>query len=644
MGYIGWRFPPLMGGPATGYINPGIENFKSTGLIDNLAREICQNSLDAKNDEISDPVRVEFKMIYPSKKDYDVFSGYEECLKGCEAYWNEDGEEEMDDHLRKFVDTAKSVLLHDKIPILVISDYCTTGLTGSKSDKKKTVWKFLTKGEGLSVKNSDDSAGSFGIGKMAPFACSSLSMVFYNTYAIDEGKAFVGVSRLATLFDENKIATHGTGHYQNNLENDWEPIFSTDECAFRDLFDREQYGTDIIVIGFNEEEDWQEKVEAAIIRNFFVAIYEGSLTAKVGDKEISKNNLGERIEYFKEQNKEFTKTFQLFQALISPDTGTPIKMKIIEDDDAELYIRSESDYDKSIATFRATGMVINVTWRNILQHYAAVFIARGKELNKVLRDTEPQRHNKWDYRNINRNENEKRKRAKEAIKTIDDGILRHLKEQYERPSGDEIDSGEGDYLPDDFDGDGVPPVSGEDILRPKTTIEKTQRQKLPQREKVASAGSDEGEKIPGEVEDPTPTPGPTPPNPPPLPRPHPVDQEEEPGKEGVSPKEGKKVIISLDLSLVRVFPISAERGLYKAIIESDSDYENVLLTFNAVGEDTNKEQLAITKYVVDGKTTKEEKTEIGPINLEKNNRKEIIIHFKKKEKMLLNLRAREVKE
>lgn len=48
MGKIGWRFPPLLGSTRQGYTNNDIEVFKGQELLDNLAREICQNSLDAK--------------------------------------------------------------------------------------------------------------------------------------------------------------------------------------------------------------------------------------------------------------------------------------------------------------------------------------------------------------------------------------------------------------------------------------------------------------------------------------------------------------------------------------------------------------------------------------------------------------------
>ena len=60
MSMIGWRFPPLSGGTRQGYTNNDIEVFKGQELIDNLAREICQNSLDAKSEGAEAPVRVVF--------------------------------------------------------------------------------------------------------------------------------------------------------------------------------------------------------------------------------------------------------------------------------------------------------------------------------------------------------------------------------------------------------------------------------------------------------------------------------------------------------------------------------------------------------------------------------------------------------
>ena len=56
----------------------------------------------------------------------------------------------------------------------------------------------LTKSSGSSDKKGP-AGGSFGIGKFAPFACSDLFTVFYNTYDIEDECAYQGVSRLVTF-------------------------------------------------------------------------------------------------------------------------------------------------------------------------------------------------------------------------------------------------------------------------------------------------------------------------------------------------------------------------------------------------------------------------------------------------------------
>lgn len=83
---ISWRFPPLSGGTRQGYTNNDIEAFKGEELMDNLAREVCQNSLDAKILTNKDPVRVVFELKKVPSSDYTVFSDYTACIAGCRRY------------------------------------------------------------------------------------------------------------------------------------------------------------------------------------------------------------------------------------------------------------------------------------------------------------------------------------------------------------------------------------------------------------------------------------------------------------------------------------------------------------------------------------------------------------------------------
>lgn len=85
----------------------------------------------------------------------------------------------------------------DSIRVLRISDYNTTGLTGSM-EMKPSPWNDLVKSSGVSNK-SGESGGSFGIGKSAPFACSDLRTLFYHTLDKDGIRSYQGVANLASF-------------------------------------------------------------------------------------------------------------------------------------------------------------------------------------------------------------------------------------------------------------------------------------------------------------------------------------------------------------------------------------------------------------------------------------------------------------
>lgn len=87
--------------------------------------------------------------------------------------------------------------------MLRVSDYNTTGLKGAFSDNKITPWKSLVQGNAFSVKSADNVAGSYGIGKAAPFVVSGLQTVFYRTYDENGERVAQGVTHLVSFEDEN---------------------------------------------------------------------------------------------------------------------------------------------------------------------------------------------------------------------------------------------------------------------------------------------------------------------------------------------------------------------------------------------------------------------------------------------------------
>ena len=164
MGKVCWDFPLLGTGNETGNNIAAITMFKGTGIMDGLAREICQNSLDAKNKALpdNDPVRVVFELVEIEKNKFDLFKGYEDAIDNCIAYWNKNPL--STEKIRDFLNSIKHYLNSSIIPMLNISDYNTVGLKGvNAADNEISYWDLLVNSEGISIKQDDTSAGSFGI-------------------------------------------------------------------------------------------------------------------------------------------------------------------------------------------------------------------------------------------------------------------------------------------------------------------------------------------------------------------------------------------------------------------------------------------------------------------------------------------------
>ncbi len=658
---ISWRFPPLSGGSKQGYTNNDIEVFKGEELIDNLAREICQNSLDARNYNVEGPVKVVFELKSISTKDYDLFSGYKKCLGRCREFWSANGND-IDVKLRSFLNEAESTLAKDNVSVLVASDYNTKGLLGNHNiNNINTPWEALTGADGISVKSDDNSGGSFGIGKNAPFACSALSMVFYNTYDIDNYKAFVGVGRVATLLNDKGKPTQRIGRYQKNDDEreEWLPIYEEDENSFRDLFVRKEHGTDVIIVGFNEIDNWQDNVAKAVIKNFFVAIYEKRLIVEINDgtqiKCIDDTKIEALIEEYSKKDRHFDITRQLFSTLVNPDKKEPIEI-MGEDNAVEIYVKSKSDFARTIANFRSTGMLVGLGSKRMFQHYAAIMIVRGEKLGKLLRECEPPRHNRWDYTLIKGEANKsKRKDAKKALDVLYDKLWRILKAQYETPAGDTTDApGMSAYLADAEDGTLPEDSVGKDILKAKIKIGKPKVKKpaiistdVPGREDEGkelshnggNKGSNNGQvrlHVP-EEEYPGSGPGPLPgSNPGQSPDPV-VRQRANSTQRGVVDGNGNRTIPIKELSKRRAFPVQPNLGLYKAVVIPSKDYKQLFVECIVLGEDGDKEALVINKFTYHGKPVNCNGTKVGPIVVEKDIPAEFMIMFEKKEKMGVRL-------
>ena len=629
------RFPPLAGANKQGYTKNDIEAFKGEELMDNLTRETAQNSLDAFASD--KPVRIKYELIYINSDEYPVFSQYKDCIAGCRAYWGESA----DVKLKRFLDDAERLLETKKIPVLIAGDYNTNGLTGSRDINTITAWEALTGADGVSLKASETSGGSYGIGKNAPFACSTLSMVFYNTFATDNEKAFVGVARMATMYNEKHKATQGTGKYQKNDDESeiWLPIYSEDEDKLRDLFVRDEYGTDVIIAGFNQVENWMDNVAKSVLKNFFVAIAEKKLEVVIKENDVSiqidATTLEAQIKKYSAE-KDMIITAQLYSTFTSP--ADHIKLSIIEKDDAELYVKTDHNFNRTVACLRSNGMIISLKSKRLFQHYAAVFVVRGGNLNSLLRDTEPARHNRWDSKLItgtSSEEKEKRKRARKAIQEIEDQILATLKNQFEVQLADTIDSGVGEYLSDQEDGESES-GTGDDILKVAIKIGKVKKTPKAIQPQKTQGTHDTGKPIDGDVHNDVVDPH-IPPETPPVA----VDPTKPGTQDGLAPNRGTRVLTVPRLNAKRAYPVDLANGEYKIIVNPTASSETFYLTCSVLGEDGKREKLAIESALKNGEQIPIANGIAGPFSVTENIAETLIIRFKEKEEMSLGVEFQE---
>lgn len=144
---IGWNFPSNGGGQIRGIADAGIQTF--TGKeISSLAREICQNSLDAAANE-NFAVTVEFYRHEIFSRDIPAHDDFREILQACRDYWKDNSQ------AKNFLDAAIRQINFPTTYVLRISDFNTTGLDEPFDPQAKDGWNTLTKIDGGATKSGD---------------------------------------------------------------------------------------------------------------------------------------------------------------------------------------------------------------------------------------------------------------------------------------------------------------------------------------------------------------------------------------------------------------------------------------------------------------------------------------------------------
>jgi hypothetical protein len=384
-----WVFAKNEGGRDSGFHDAGVETFK--GNFDRyLARELIQNSLDARHDH-QKPVQVKFELTEFKRSEIPDIKSLATSFERCAEFWT------TDKKAVAFFERAVGLANGKTIAALRVSDYNTTGVTGSDRDRKKDFYN-LIRCAGSSSKTGDE-GGSFGIGKNAPFAASKMRTVLYSTYNKDKEHIFIGVAMLVSHLAADNVTRQPTGYLGGA-----QGASIRTKADIPDAFRRSKMGTDIIVLGFPHHKSWEKDLVYSVLENFWPAIECGDLIVTVGAVEIHRNNLGGLLEQFSGEE-EFSAN-QYYKAFKDSSLSFPTDLPLLKT--STLYLTTgEGDLPKKVAMVRKTGMVVFAKAFRSVVPFCGVFICKNDVGNKLLRDMEPPRHDTWDPDHPEKGDNKK---------------------------------------------------------------------------------------------------------------------------------------------------------------------------------------------------------------------------------------------
>ena len=591
-----WRFPDNNYTSENGLDTSDMEMFKKDP-VSSLAREICQNSIDAAFGE--KPVRVEFSLFQVAREEVPGIDDLAAQIDACYEYKKDSPKEEP--ALREL----KKSISRDTITCLRVSDFNTSGV---KVNKSGVPFYDLTKGSGVSNKGGS-SGGSKGIGKFASFVVSTTNTVFYSTKANDGTSGFIGISKLRSApipgKDEN-LLTIGVGYYAETERN--LPILRELHLDKGFVRNENQYGTDVYIIGFNNFKGWQYDIIAKVLESFMVAVMRGELEVIVDGIVVNQNTVSNIIydEAFqsgrgKIEYREIRAQYELLQ-----DDGSVIveELPIDENNTVTVYLKQYGQQDEGNATkhcvmVRYPYMKITYISPGAFLPFSALCVIHDNELNKKLRAIENPQHTDWEIKRLNDFPDEKRvtRKMKKALETA---VNDFIKEVLRASSGETTDiEGAGEYLPSQ---DEVGGVSGSAISTEQVLI-KPMKVVKPQTPKTAKAGEagetyefGEGELVengePGKKPRKKPKPKP---QPNPNPKPEPKDQTEVgPGKSPVLKK------VPLSGMRYRTVVTNKANGKYDCIFTSQYDENDCEFAIRLCGEAADKYPVDILSASIDG--------------------------------------------
>lgn len=386
-----WRFPGNNYTEERGIDTPDMETFAKDPIA-SLARETCQNSIDARIE--GKTAKIQFKTFDIMKEDIPGVDRIEKEIDSCMEY--KQNNTKISENLRRM----KEQLNAESIHCIRISDYNTKGLAGvSKTDDSP--FFLLTKGTGISDK-SGSKGGSKGIGKFATFVASSFNTVFYSTLNLDGERGYIGICKLcSTRMENTDEKTIGIGYFGANEKN--MPIL--ENFSLEKNYIRETSGTDIYILGFRKNENWEKELITKILDSFMCAIYFENLEVEIDELVINKTSLNNIIDDVNLIDKRRYNNIKSQYILLNDSDVFRDELEIDEYGKVDIYLKPFSKEKSDLATnecvmIRYPYMKIKSLSKISNVPCSAMCIIGDNKLNAVLRDIENPQHTDWEVNRI----------------------------------------------------------------------------------------------------------------------------------------------------------------------------------------------------------------------------------------------------
>lgn len=429
---------------AQGAIAPAEQYFEGSRAEVSVVRETGQNSLDAVATD--DPVRMEFELGEMPTGSVPGIKGLREHLAQVEeATQGTQGHDRM---------RAALKLAHqEKVSVLRISDFGTTGLGGSESrNDPSSPLSALTRGAGISA-NDGSRGGSFGIGSAVGPMASDLCTVFYTSLPRGDSEiVFAGYSRLASHQDADGTWRVGDGFF-TDLSATEDFRYLRAPLPFGPFKARTEPGTDIFIVGYRKanEDPYLHNIRDAFVDNFMMAIHKGHLVVSGKGCDEGWRLDAQTLEMSVRERPE---SQAFYRAILDPNPTVLMSNRFGE---VRLYINVDPGLVKTLHTITMRRPLMRIDefrHTSIPVKYAAVLVCADPKGNTLLRDLEPPQHDRWDGgRAVG---------GPAAVKELKDFVRQALRERVRDTVGDIVEiKGLARFLPsDDFTVQGDPARPG----------------------------------------------------------------------------------------------------------------------------------------------------------------------------------------